>query len=196
MKQHTLTIGLALIIGCTTSLGPAADEEGERDLSRYAVRYDGPELVAAVGFHLTSEGIGDEWLILALQVTSSKQGGSTVIHRDEITARTPDGRRIALLTQDEYRKNSGRFRILVGRTLSFLPLIKNYERSQTPCRRWFLEEPGGGTGLEAIPVNNLQVCSGPLVFKVPGSVQPGRWRLVIELEESTADIPFVVEDGD
>jgi len=40
------------------------------------------------------------------------------------------------------------------------------------------------------------VCWGPLVFQVPGGVQPGRWRLVIELEESTADIPFELEvDG-
>jgi hypothetical protein len=31
---------------------------------------------------------------------------------------------------------------------------------------------------------------------VPGGVQPGRWRLVIELEESRADIPFIIEIED
>jgi len=47
-----------------------------------------------------------------------------------------------------------------------------------------------------VPVNTFQLCSGPLVFRVSGGIQPGRWRLIIELEESRVDIPFVLEsDG-
>jgi len=37
------------------------------------------------------------------------------------------------------------------------------------------------------------LCSGPLVFKVPGGIQPGRWRLIIEQEESRVDVPFELE---
>jgi hypothetical protein len=46
---------------------------------------------------------------------------------------------------------------------------------------------------DELPLSSSQICSGPLVFKVPGGVQPGRWRLIIELQESRADIPFTLE---
>ncbi len=54
----------------------------------------------------------------------------------------------------------------------------------------------GGFAQDEIAINPFEECWGPLVFNVTGGVQPGRWRLVIELEESTADIPFHLEvDG-
>jgi hypothetical protein len=34
------------------------------------------------------------------------------------------------------------------------------------------------------------IASGMLVFPVQGGIQPGRWRLVIELEESDLQVPF------
>jgi hypothetical protein len=33
-----------------------------------------------------------------------------------------------------------------------------------------------------------------LAFQVPGGVQPGPWRLDIDLEESDVRVPFRVED--
>ena len=53
-----------------------------------------------------------------------------------------------------------------------------------------------GFGRDEMPISSFQVCAGPLVFRVPGGIQPGRWRLVIELEESKADIPFEIEIED
>ncbi len=65
-----------------------------------------------------------------------------------------------------------------------------YDEDRRLCDRWFLEEPVGGFAQDEIAISTFEECWGPLVFKVTGGVQPGRWRLVIELEESTADIPF------
>jgi len=107
--------------------------------------------------------------------------------------RTPEGRGLALVSQDEFRRNFAGIRIPVERTLDFLPLIYRYEPSRLPCERWFLAAPPGNITYDEIPLNSSQTCSGPLVFSVPGGVQPGRWRLIIELEESRADIPFVIE---
>jgi len=45
-------------------------------------------------------------------------------------------------------------------------------------------------------IGRNEECSGPLVFSVPGGVQPGRWRLVIDLEESRVDLPFELELDD
>ena len=52
------------------------------------------------------------------------------------------------------------------------------------------------TGLTVIALSTFEERWGPLVFHVSGGIQPGRWRLVIELEESAPDIPFELElDG-
>ncbi len=65
-----------------------------------------------------------------------------------------------------------------------------------PCDRWFLVEPGMKFAHDEVYLSIFGLCLGPVVFRVPGGIQPGRWRLVIELEESTANIPFVLEVDD
>ena len=107
---------------------------------------------------------------------------------------TPDGRRLPLLSQDEYREIFGKIRIRLERAMANLPILGRYDTSMTPCDRWFLRGPFGSFAYDEITINTFQVCYGPLVFRVPGGIQPGRWRVIIDLEESRADIAFELED--
>ena len=52
-----------------------------------------------------------------------------------------------------------------------------------PCDRWFLVDPGLGFAYDEVYLSIFELCYGPVVGRVPGNVQPGRWRLLIELEE-------------
>jgi hypothetical protein len=193
LKLSTLLIGLVLITGCASTSAPSASNPGTREIHRNAVLHEGPELVAAVAYLQGKHSVAEERLILAVEFTSPRGSGPNDVNRSDISVRTPVGRRLALISQDEYRRNFARIRIPVERTLDFLPLIYRYEPSRLPCERWFLAAPPGNITYDEIPLNSSQTCSGPLVFSVPGGVQPGRWRLIIELEESRADIPFVIE---
>jgi hypothetical protein len=192
MKQISLLI-LVICAACATSSGPGAVEPGIREVSRYAVISEGPELTVAVGFYQATRSLGDQWLVLAAELTASSGSGTAVVHREDVFAVTPDGRRLSLVSQDEFRTHYGEVRIAVDRALRSLPILGRYEPSVMPCDRWFLVDPFGGFAYEEVPVNTFQLCSGPLVFKVAGGVQPGRWRLIIELEESRVDIPFVLD---
>ena len=98
-----------------------------------------------------------------------------VVNRSDISVRTPDGRRLPLVTQDEFRSSFGQIRIPVERSLAVLPILDRYRPNQMPCDRWFFVGPFGGFAFDEIPVNTFLVCSGPLAFKVPGGVQPGAW---------------------
>ena len=90
--------------------------------------------------------------------------------------------------------DSTRLQIPVERTLANLPLLDRYKLSRdVPCEQWFFAAPPRMIAFDEIPLSSSQICSGPLIFKVPGGIQPGRWRLIIELEESRADIPFMLE---
>ena len=193
LKLSTLLTALLLITGCATTSEPSASDPGTREIHRNAVLHEGPELVAAVTYLQGKNSVAEERLILGVELTSPRGSGPNVVSRSDISIRTPDGRRLALISQDEYRRSFARMRIPVERTLDFLPLLYRYLPTRLPCDRWYLVSPPENIAFDEIPINSSQTCSGPLVFSVPGGVQPGRWRLVVELEESRADIPIIIE---
>ena len=196
MKKRTLFLALLLCSACATSSGPGTTEPGTREVSRYAVIHEGPELAVALGFYEATRSIGDEWLIIAVELTASAGGGRVIVNHSDISAISPDGRRLALVSQEEFRENFAEIRVALERSLRSLPILGRYDRSQMPCDRWFLVGPFGGFAYDEVSVNTFQLCSGPLVFKVIGGIQPGRWRLIIEQEESRVDVPFELEAED
>jgi hypothetical protein len=195
MRRFVTLVTILTFAGCTTSSEPGAVEPGLRDVSRYALVHEGPELTVGLGFFQAARSLGDQWLVVAVELTASSGSGRAVVHRGDIFAVTPDGRRLALVSQEEFRSHYGEYRIAVDRALRSLPILGRYDPSVMPCDRWFLVDPFGGFAYDEVPVNTFQLCSGPLVFRVVGGIQPGRWRLIIELEESRVDIPFVLEAG-
>lgn len=155
----------------------------------------GPELDATVSTYLVDQALGEKWIVLAASFKAT--GGVLTIHRDAVALRTPDGRLLPLLSQEEFRAVYGEIRFRVRRTQLSAASSRAYAgdpESIRVCDRWFFAEPAAGFATDEVRVTNFDICSGPLVFSVPGGIQPGRWRLVIDLEESTADIPFEVDD--
>ena len=162
-------------------------------MNRNGVLYEGPELVAAVAYRQGKKSVAEEWLILAVELTSPRGSGPTIVRRNDFSVYTPEGRRLTLASQDEFVRNFAKLRIPVERTLQFLPLLYRVEPNRMPGDRWFYAVSAENIGYDEIPMNSSQVFWGPLIFSVPGGVQPGRWRLVVELEESRADIPLTIE---
>lgn len=193
MKRSVFLLGILLIAGCVSSSGPGTLAPGTREVNRNAVLYQGPELVATVAFLQGKSSVAEEYLVLGVELSGSRGGEPVVVNRDGIWVRTPDGHRLPLLSEEEYHKSYPSLHIAIQRTMAFLPLLYLYHPTQVNCSRWFLVTGFGDIAYDEIPINTIDVCSGPLVFGVPGGVQPGRWRLIIELEESIADIPFVIE---
>lgn len=196
MRQSSYLVTVLLIAGCATASRPAVDEYGTETFGRHAVIHRGPELEMAVGFSQATTSLGDEWLPIAVEFATAPRSKAVVVDRIAITMIAPDGRRLPLVTQEQFRSNYNRMRVRLDRAMAILPILGRYETAMMPCDRWFLVGPFGGFAVEAVPVNTFQVCSGPLVFNVPGGVQPGRWRLIVELEESRADIAFQIETGE
>jgi hypothetical protein len=194
LKYPTLLLGLLATAACASSEGPRETGPGTREITRFAVLHEGPEIAAIVVHPSGKRSLGEEWLALAIELTSTRDNGPAVVRRSDISLRSPDGRRLEPISQDEFRGNYPRLQIPTERSLANLPLLDRYEPGRdVPCTRWFIVAPPRMLTFDEIPLSSSQICSGPLVFKVPGGIQPGRWRLIIELEESKADIPFVLE---
>jgi hypothetical protein len=192
-QRRWLTAAILLFIvgGCAT--GQSTVDEGTRRLGRYSVAYEGPELEAVVRTWQAQRDIAEKWLILVVHLRGAHSSGITEIHRKDISVRTPDGRHLPVITQTEFREVYVEVHSRVRRAMSSSAPLSTYRRDIRPCDRWFLVEPMDGFAQDEIAINTFEECWGPLVFSVPGGVQPGRWRLVIELEESRADIPFELE---
>jgi len=194
MKPSALMLGLLLTAACASSTGPQSTEPGTQEITRFAVLHEGPEIAAMVVHPSGKRSVGEEWLALAIEITGTRGSGPVVVRRSDITVRTPDGHRLTPTSQNKFRENYPRLMIPVGRTLANLPLLDRYKLNRdVPCEQWFFAAPPGMITFDEIPLSSSQICSGPLIFKVPGGIQPGRWRLIIELRESRADIPFMLE---
>jgi hypothetical protein len=193
LKFLPVLLGALLITACANSQGSYSSDPGIYVFNRNAVLYEGPEMVAAVAYRQGKNSVAQEWLILAVELTSPRGSGPTIVDRNAISVYTPDGYRLPLASQDEFVRNFARLRIPVEQTLQFLPLLYRVEPNRMPGDQWFYAISAENIGYDEIPMNSSQKFWGPLLFSVPGGVQPGRWRLVFELEESRPDIPFDIE---
>jgi hypothetical protein len=188
MGTRPFLLAALLAAGCATSSGPDVDQPGVVDQGLTWVVFRGSGLAATVGYADARGNPGDRWLILAAELTGA--GGPPAVHRDGISVRAPDGRRLGLISQDAYLEVYPELRVRVRQALANLPRRLTFDDAQRPCDRWFLAGPFESFAFGELYLNAFTACEGPLVFAVPGGVQPGRWRLVVEMTEARADIPF------
>ncbi len=80
-----------IIVFMACSTGSGGVDEGSRQLSRYSVAYEGPELHATLRFYQAARDLGGGWLILVAHLRGAHSSGITVVHRHDISVRTPTG---------------------------------------------------------------------------------------------------------
>ena len=186
----TILLLALTVVACSTTVDVAP---GVRQRGEGVFIYQGPEVEAIVRTHQAERDLAQEWLVLALQIRATSGVGIVSIERSAISVRTPDGRRLPLISQDDFRTHYGEFYVSVRRALLATPPEAPWDRSLRRCDSWFLVPPTTGFATDEVFLDSFEYCFGPLVFRVSGGIQPGRWRLVIDLEESRVDVPFEVE---
>lgn len=170
--------------GATHSTKPGVEQIGEA-----MVRSVGADLEAILGYRFAEESLGDEWLIVDLALTGLRSEAIEV-RQEAISIVTPDGRRVPLPTQKEFIAAYSEVQSAVRRAEIASQPLEATRGGRRPCELNFLRLPGSGVTRDAIWINQRELCVGKLAFPIAGGIQPGRWRLVIELEESSLDVPF------
>ena len=199
MRSITVAALLLLAVSsCTTSTPtdtPGVTIEGNR-----LVWYEGPEIEVEVYYGMMEDRLGEPEAILRLGIASNS--GSVGVPISGFQLFDPSGRAVAPLVGADFREAHTRIRMTLDRYAAWWGPTNRFLASRQRCDRWYVYPPvGGGEGFvadrhdfENVYVSGFRVCGGPMVFPAPGGVQPGRWVLRIELEESVARIPFEVED--
>lgn len=166
---------------------PVIDEPG-----RHIVRYRDTAIEVLVESTFAAANLGEDWLVLNVGL-SGMTGAATPVDRRRVSVRTPDGTTVPL---PSYREFNAAFDQLVSverrAALASQPL--DFTRGgRRSCAIDFMPRPGSGRSARTVlHVTKNQLCVGLLYFPIPGGVQPGRWRLVIDFEETRAVVPFTL----
>ena len=188
-------VGLATVVagcGSSSSGGSSSNSSAQPSVAkvgRTQVRTIGADLTGVVSYKFANSSLGDEWLFIDVALTSERSE-ATEVKQSNISVRTPDGRRIQLPTQKEFIDAYPQLQSAVRRAEIASEPLEATRGGKRECFLNFLRLPGTGTTREAIWINQRELCVGMLAFPVKGGIQPGRWKLIIELEESSLEIPF------
>jgi hypothetical protein len=189
-----LVIGLVAastvgFLGCSSAT--PTDTPGVDELGRYVLRQEGPQVDAVLGYRFATNSIGADWLLLEVNLSSPRQQ-SAEIKRENVWVRTPDGTRVPMASQRLFGEDYGSLRPVIDQANIQRDPMDYFPPNRRDCRLQFFVGPGDGVAFDEVSVNDRRACQGKLFFKIPGGVQPGRWTLGIDLEESTVRIPFQI----
>lgn len=190
-----VVVGIGSIFSGCASGPPGAvhsTKPGVTQIGETMMRSVGADLEAILGYKFADLSLGDEWMVVDLALTGLRPE-SIEVRQEAISVVTPDGRRISLPSQKEFIAAYPEIQSLMRRAAIASQPLEATRGGRRPCELDFLREPGtDGTTRTAIWINERELCVGMLAFPVPGGIQPGRWRMVIELEESDLEIPFLL----
>jgi hypothetical protein len=185
----------ALGVGCATTTPaiprpvtePVVDQPGS-DLVRY--RDATVEIVLDTGF--ADGNLGADWLVLNAAF-SGMTGAATAIGRDRVSVRAPDGTTIPLPSYREFRAAFDDLAAIKRRAALASQPLDFTRGGRRSCGINFMPDPGSGvTANTVLHVSKNELCVGLLYFPIPGGVQPGTWRFVVDFEESRAVVPFTL----
>jgi hypothetical protein len=189
------SLGLA-VVGCSTTTPampnpvtePAIDQPGS-----HLVRYRDSVIEIVIDAKYAANNLGEKWLILNTAM-SGMTGAATQVDRDLVSVRTPDGRTIPLPSYREFNAAYPELATAARRASLASDPLDFTRGGRRDCSIDFMPLPGSGRSAKtALNVTNRQLCVGMLYFPVAGGVQPGRWKLIIEFEETEAAVPFFLE---
>jgi hypothetical protein len=193
--NHLIAAAVVLAAaGCGSSGSNAPQSAGSSapsvtQVGRTQVRTVGADLEGVVSYKFADSSLGDEWLIINAALTGER-AESIEVKLSDVSVRTPDGRRIPLPTQKEFIDAYPQLQSTLRRAAVASEPLEATRGGKRACDLNFLRIPGTGTTRDAIWINERELCVGMLAFPVQGGIQPGRWKLIIELEESSLEIPF------
>lgn len=191
MKLGSRVIVLVFVTFFMTAQAAWSQEAKISKEGNWRIWFTSPDLRAELDFHWADRHPGAEWLILKLSVAGGLKGVTSVNHKD-VRVRTPEGTIFGLPTQAEYRGARGSMQVAFKQQHVWGPPASRFRGSLVRIEDWFFNPAGTVDYRETIHPSAAQYCSGPLLFEIPGGVQPGEWTLLIGPRE----IPFVLGENE
>jgi len=182
----------AASLACSSSGSSSSNNPADEPIEhgQNVTRYRGPELEVEVNYWWAETHFGDELMTLRVAIAAGET--SSPVKLDNIRVRTPDGREIPPMDQAGlYKIYFGKLRMELIQANAWAPPSSRFMGTRQLCAAWFLTPPDNPQPRSnSINPSRSQVCYGPLLFEVANGIQPGRYVLIFDLEESQPRVPF------
>jgi hypothetical protein len=183
-------VAAGLLAGCAST--PPLSEPVLRPGGEHVMLYESAEIRLAVAYRYAAGNLGEEWLLLEMGAMGADHQ-TPVLSRNNMYVIAPSGRRIPMATQREYLEGFASETVKLRRADIVRNPLTYFPMRARPCLlRFFTDNRRWYTVYDRVTLTDRQACRGRLFFHVPGGVQKGRWVLVIELEEETVRVPFLI----
>jgi hypothetical protein len=190
---------IASLISLATC-GLAAEKEWSfphtRPNGRATPEYDSNGLHVVVNYDYAQHNHKTKWLLLDLAVASKQ---SFILHRQDITLLTPDGRDLPVALQEQLFEDSpGITLVLQNARIQRRDLTSyfNQRNGGVPNERIRFQAfpPGTTTASSEVTVDHDHVTGGQLLFRTPqGFWAPGTYRLEVNTDAGLAALPIKLE---
>jgi len=190
--ETVLFVFFAAVVGACSSAVPTGDP-GVSAVGEHFLLYQGSELEIALGTGYAAGNVGEDFLLLGASLAGASGERMVEVDRTRISLQTPDSQTIPLMSQADFRDAYAKLNSAARLAEAFSPTVLDSTPTRRPCNEWFFRAPSDGLTRDVLTISSTEVCHGILYFHVPGGVQPGRWKLEIELEATIVEIPFVLD---
>lgn len=146
---------------------------------------------ASMGYRIAQQQVGQEWILLQVGLTLRKPTKDYTLKREHLSVTTPDGRKIPLATELEYRGGKGVSALNMRAKVSADSI--NYfpnDVSHGCALRFFSDDAGRTLAFDETELGFNRACLGRLYFKIPGGVQVGQHWLNVQFAGSSLQVPF------
>jgi hypothetical protein len=148
------------------------------------------EAYVIIGYRLANQSVGGPWILLDMGTALRDGMPSFDLTREAISIETPDGKKIPLATNEEFRKanlaaleNQAK---VVKDSINYFP-----PNAHQACRIGFFAELGQrAMPWDKVEMTSQRACVGRLYFQVPGGIQYGQHWLDVQFKNSLIRVPF------
>lgn len=198
MMMAVITVSLIVLAGVAMADEETAAQAGEQvgvegTFVRVAASEEG---WVVVGYRIANESVGQEWMLLDVGMTLTKDAETRKVTRDDIKLVTPKGEVIDLPTQEEFEKVQGELAPLVkrssivGDSINYFPPTANL-----PCTIQMFATPGmAGRRLayDEVELSKNRACVGRLYFQVPGGIELGNYNFDVRIAGDIIKVPMEI----
>ena len=161
-------------------------------LGQAAVQFKDKTIHVVAAYYYSQRNHDSRWIVVQSALSTARE---TIIHRNEIALRTPQGREIPLATQTRLGEDVKKVEQLLQNAnvqshnvASYFPQQDRVEDMQ------MFRLPFGPVVHDEFIVDRDRVAVGPLFFEAPtGAWEEGTYTLVVKHKNGIAELPIILE---
>lgn len=210
VKIHTLYSPALVVLASITTAGAVLLQEQrpqvnipkagvpeimtiEGEFVRVAYNNEG---YVVLGYRLANMSVGEEWMLLEVGSTVREGRPYYTLRRDAISLDTPDGQKLPLPSNQEYRQAD--LRALENRTQVVRDSINYFPPlAAQACRiGFFADNESRAIAYDEVELSHTRACLGRLYFRIPGGIKYGQHWLNVKFAETLVRVPFRILTDD